>query len=356
MAFAYKPPHSKTWRIGFRDCLTKRLTSVSAKTTREQEARKKAKDLTAEHRLKIRKSNLVKPGDHKFILSEAFRLYCTQKNIKPKTIKGYQLALLHFYAVAGNKPLYQYSKFDYFKLIEMLNARKISKNSRANYTRHLFALFNWFAENKFIENNFIVRTPEQRKEPEPIPLDELDKIFLYLKNNGRIKDFNLVKLIYLVAFRTGEFIESRAEDFDFKNGIVYIRNSKGDRTDKLPMLEDIKEHLQGIIKQDIGRYHHFTTYTALRSFWQRIVYKLNMKPTKRSKNDKLNKKYKIKKIYTLHQLRKTRGTDLAERSVNPFFLQKFMRHTSIRTTEQYYININLDKARIAINEKLKDNP
>lgn len=47
MAYAYKPPHSKTWRIGFKYPVTGKKRSISAKTTSDQEAKKIANDESA---------------------------------------------------------------------------------------------------------------------------------------------------------------------------------------------------------------------------------------------------------------------------------------------------------------------
>lgn len=57
--------------------------------------------------------------------------------------------------------------------------------------------------------------------------------------------------------------------------------------------------------------------------------------------------------YNLHQLRKTRGTDLANKGVNPLFLHKFMHHENIKTTMDYYIRVDMKMMEADINEKLK---
>lgn len=45
--------------------------------------------------------------------------------------------------------------------------------------------------------------------------------------------------------------------------------------------------------------------------------------------------------YSIHDLRRKFGTTLAEKGLTPYELQKLMRHQNIRTTMQYYINIDL---------------
>ena len=147
MAFVYKPPHSKTYRIRYYDSLTKKPVSISAKTNDKNEARRIAKDLTAKHRLKIRTSNFIQNPNHSLKLKEALELYTVARNIKPKTKQAYEIAIDHLISAAGDKSLFKFTKSDMMLLFQRLNSIKtkrrgngkdvsISINTKANYTRH----------------------------------------------------------------------------------------------------------------------------------------------------------------------------------------------------------------------------
>ncbi|HEX2866143.1 MAG TPA: site-specific integrase [Ignavibacteriales bacterium] len=353
MAFHYRPKQSKTWRIGWYDDLTGKLRSKSAKTRIEAEAKKQARDETAKQRLKIQDDRLITPGDHRHKLTEAFRLFLSQNDFSDKTIKAHKTALDHLIAAAGDKYLYQYNQFDMFALNDRLNApRKVKKkvdkkivevtvpraaNSKANYTRHLNVFFNWLVEKKFIKENIIELREGEDKEVSIIPEEDLEKIWKDIKKINP-KYYDILKLAYFGAYRAGEVLEARVEDFDLENNILIVRNSKGGRKDFIPMVKDLKEHIQSMKLPASGRLTTLT-YSGIRSFWERCM-------------------VRVKKDYTLHQLRKTRGTELANMGVDALFLQKYMRHEDFKTTQQYYIKIDIQKAEENINHKLekKNNP
>ena len=348
MAFAYKPPHSKTWRIGYYDDVTRKFKSKSAKTRIEAEARRKAKDISAEKRLNIRQVNLIKSADRTIKLSDGLKLFFSQKNIKPKTQRAYQLAVDHFIKAVGNKYLYQYNTGDGIFFNDFLKKRtrkgkdkieqSLATNTKANYTRHLSALFQWFIKSKFISENFINKIKSEKKQVEAIPPEDLKKVFDAMSDKNLKKNLDLIKLKYYAAYRAEELLNSTKEDFDFKANVIRIRNFKGNRIDEIPMVKDLREHLSQMELPKSGRLTKMS-YEGLRSLWRRVM-------------NRLLKDDLIKKEYSLHQLRKARGTDLANSGVSPFFLHKFMRHENIKTTMDYYVRIDLKKMEDEINSKL----
>jgi len=348
MAFHYLPKHSKTYRIGYYDNLTGKLKTVSAKTRNKAEAKKLAKQKTAELRLHIRDERLVSPADHKYKLSEAYEFYKTQRTLSDKSDTAYKTALKKLYNAVGDKALFKYTRQDYFKLVQYLNNVNLSQNSKANYTQHLNSLFNWFVKNKFVQNNFIDKIKKETIEVEPIPPDELEIIFSYLKTLDDKRYYSIIKSKYLGAYRLGEIINAEYSDYNFENRIVYIRNSKGKRIDRIPLVKDFKNHLLSCELQKQGKAYNLS-YEALKSFWRRLNEKLS--ELKEGTEPELFK-YKIRKKYSLHQLRKARGTYLANIGVNPLFLQKYMRHKYFATTQQYYIKIDIDLARNDIDDKI----
>lgn len=348
MAFAYKPSHSKTWRIGFYDELTGKFKSISTKTRNEAEARRKTKIFTAEKRLNLRQTNLIKSADRTIKLSESLTLFFSQKNIRPSTKRAYQLAVNHFIKSAGDKYLYLYERIDAMGFNSFLNAKtrkgkedtqqKITTNTKANYTRHLYALFQWLHKNKFIKENIIEKIKSEKLQVESIPPSELAEIFTAMKDVNLKQNLDLIKLKYFGAFRAEELLNVCAEDIDLKAKVLRIRNFKGNRVDEIPMVTDLYEHLQQMDLPKTGRITKLS-YNGLRSVWRRVM-------------ARLLKDKKIKTEYSLHHLRKARGTDLANSGVSPFFLHKFMRHENIKTTMDYYIKVDLKKMEDEINSKL----
>lgn len=339
MASVYKPSHSKTFRVGFYDNVTGKKKSVSAKTTDRTKANKFAKDFEARLRLKRYESNFEHPQDHRTKLSEAFKVYLEQKDFSKETVRSFTSIVNNFIGVAGDKFLFQFSKFDYRDLINELTRRNASINTKAIYSRHLFALFNWLIAENFVQANPITRLKGQLTDVKPIPLDDLDKLLNHLqaKEEQFIHHYRLIKLTFLCAFRISEAIRSEAADFDIENKIIMIRNHKGKRQDKIPMVKDIADFLKDeFVLPANGRLFNYASRESIKSFWNKLNEDLHFN-------------------YTVHQLRKTRGTQLANAGVEPLFLQKFMRHKDFRTTQNYYIKLSLEKMAADINLKLNLN-
>ena len=339
MAFIYKPNHSKTFRIGFKQF--GKFKSVSTGTTDFSQAKKFKKDFEAKQRLNLIRSEFERPQDHKIKLSEAVEIFFNQKELAESSKTTYRIAIDHLIKASGDKFLFQYSNNDFFKLIDSFRKNKthkgevLSKNSTAIYSRHIYALFNFLLKENFIKENPMRRIPPDKKEVEPVPPVDLEIILQELKRKKMLKQFNFISLIYFCAFRLNEAINAEAEDFDLKRRTVRVRNQKGKRIDFIPMPEDL---FQFLIRSDLpkaGRLFDYKCNSSVKSFWKTV-------------NKTCGFNYKI------HQIRKARGTDLANAGVEPLFLQKFMRHSDFRTTQQYYLKIDLQKAAADINAKIAE--
>lgn len=346
MAFAYKPPHSKTYRIRYTDPSLKKVCSISARTRDKKEAQRKAKDLTAQHQLKIRTNNFISNPNRSIKLKEALDLYTVARNIKPKTKQAYDIAIDHLISAAGDKPLYRFSKSDNILLQKHLNLLTtkrrgggkeipVSINTRANYTRHLFAFFKWLADQQYVSENIISKVKPEKKSVEVISPEDLQTIFKALEEHTEKRNQDLIKLKYFAAYRAEELLKATVEDFDFRNKIVRIKNFKGSRVDEIPMVADLYDHLKKMELPKSGRITNLK-YMGLRSAWQRVIDNLGM-------------------TYNLHQLRKTRGTNFANLGVSPIFLHKFMRHENIKTTMDYYIRVDIKMMENEINKLLTPN-
>jgi integrase len=343
MSFAYLPKGRKTWHIGFHDPVTGKFRHESARTRIESVARKKAKEHTAKLLLNIPDDSLVKQDKRTVLLSVLFQMFLESKTFSARTIYNYKIVYKHLIQAVGDKPIYKVSSDDNLALTKYLNSRahinpatKIAKPlssvSKATYFRHLHVFFSWLLKNKYITENFIIIPKAEKKETRIIPQSDLDLIFEDLKKTN-IKQYNIAKFKYLAALRAGEILTLHVEDIDLQKSILTVNNSKGKRTDRIPIPADLSAHIASMRINGSGLLFPALNYMIIKTFWARSMRRLGFN-------------------YNIHMLRKTRGTVLAESGVNPFFLRDFMRHESLKTTEQYYISINIDKARQDINAKL----
>ena len=125
-----------------------------------------------------------------------------------------------------------------------------------------------------------------------------------------------------------------AEDIDYENKILYIRNQKGKRVDAIPLVHELEDHFKQMELIKTGRiFTQWSSRHSCKKFWEKLMQDLKFD-------------------YGFHQLRKARGTDMANAGVEPLFLQKYIRHRDLRTTQSYYIRLDNQKIRLDIEKKL----
>lgn len=255
----------------------------------------------------------------------------TRSKLALKTIDIYKNAVKKFIDVAGDKLVTNYTPEDFHKLEANMTANKLSINTQSIYSRQLHSLFNFILKKKWIKTNPIDKIKGEYKDVIPLSADQLTAIFDYCK--PKPEKFIMVKLMYLCALRISEMNAMYKEDFDLVNNLVYIRNIKGKRMDSIPMLSDIKKFIQDEKLVGAGKITVYEHKDSVKSFWANMIKNVGFHSH-------------------THQLRKTRGTDLANAGVDPLFLQKFMRHRDFRTTQKSYIKIDMVKMTNHIDLKL----
>jgi len=266
--------------------------------------------------------------------SNASAFYIANNGLSRKGNAQYKLVTRKWIEACGDKFFNQYTERDNLLFINSLTVRNLAQNTKANYTRHLSVMFNWFIKYKFAEKNIIDKAKRVKTNVKIIPKEDLEEIFIHFQQRNKTH-YELFKFTYLMAFRISETLNIKTEQFDLENNIVYVDNTKGKRIDVIPLPQDAREFFLAMNKPVSGRIFAWKNYDAIKGIWQRM-------------NESLNFNYNI------HQLRKTRGSDLANRGVKPLFLQNFMRHTDSRVTQEYYVLIDLRKATKDIDAALKD--
>jgi integrase len=325
---AYLVKRGKIFHIYYYDPLTQRTKSFSAHTSDRVEARKILKNFEAKKNLNLLPDNFV-PINKNILFSEF--LSTLIPNMKAiQTIKNYKTIAKNFIKICGDKPLYQYSIYDFEKYIH--RNKHLSQNTIASHTKKLNHIFNEALKRDLITKNYVVKVHEvYNKDNAIIPHEELQLIFNSFKQRSlRI----LFQLAYYFALRTSEVVNLQYEDFDLDNRILKIRNIKVNRIDLVPILIDAEKFIkENLDFNQTGKLFNYS-YDYLRKVWRLKLNKLGLN-------------------YNIHDLRKTRGTHLAEKGVNPYYLKKLMRHTDIKTTLKHYINIELNKMREDTNKLLQ---
>jgi len=146
--------------------------------------------------------------------------------------------------------------------------------------------------------------------------EELEAIFDYFLKRNK-KHYYFLRILNSTGLRISEAIALRWNDVNYKKKTIVIRNSKGNRTEEIPLTKETEE----IFKQ--------IDYESEKIF--------NYKSTD---SIKAIKRQLIKFNCTFHDFRRTFGTKWSKQ-LKPFELKKLMRHKDIRTTDKYYVHSDL---------------
>jgi integrase len=222
----------------------------------------------------------------------------------------------------------------------ILNAYQRSKWSASLQLRHLKAIFN-----RAIDWGYIVTNPFKGIKLK-IPVNHL--VFINKKELELIasKETNhTLALLYRFAFysgmRLGKIVNLEWDDVDMKAKLIQVKNKDGGFTTKskrertIPVSKPLKKILKNV--KSNGRYvfskngERFNPTYASRAF-KKCVRTLDL-------NDKIH----------FHTLRHSFASNLAQRGVNLYVIQKLLGHSKITTT-QIYSHLRTEDLVKAINE------
>lgn len=213
------------------------------------------------------------------------------------------------------------------KLLETL-----SWNTVAKTFRNLSALFN-YAKSEFNIPNPITKTLKLKqdiKNPRVFSEEELSAFLVKAAEINRPL-YDQAMYLLLAGMRVTESCIAQFSNLDFKRECIDYRNIKGKRNDIFPMDAALKEFLQSLPK----------TYAP-------FVFKYRRRrPLENAFND-VSTAAKLPDELSLHNLKKTFSTLLADTNAPIYIAQDLSRHTDIRTTLRYYVYKRLEAKRDAL--------
>ena len=190
--------------------------------------------------------------------NEDYSLFCTSKNLAPKTITSYERTLRLFAKYLENElDIKRFDKVetrDVRRYINYLQERgkytvaisnekvnvpqnrndlgkKLSTHTINNYLRNIKVYFNFMVEEKYIIENPTERVrylKQENKIKEAITRDELKKIlaeFDVFSLHG-YRDYIITKLLVSTGSRVGETLSLSDENIDFRNGVIIFKDTK----------------------------------------------------------------------------------------------------------------------------------
>lgn len=284
-----------------------------------------------------------------------------EKNLSPKTLKAYQIDLRQFDKFIGqNYPNNCIDSVDkhilreYIKNISVGNKPKTIKRKLAT----LKAFFNQLEfEDTILVNPFRkirVRIKEGKILPRTIPRCDIDHLFrtvyslkqetsadIGYSRRALVRGIAVIELLFSAGVRVAELCSLRANNVDLQRGSVKI-TGKGSRERMIPLCGDeIMQALceyEALYRDDIGSSGWFFVNRDGRRFSEQSVRLMIRKYTGRAE---------IPERITPHMFRHSVATQLLENGVDIRYIQTFLGHSSITTT-QIYAQVTEEFQRVAI--------
>ena len=219
----------------------------------------------------------------------------------------------------------------YIKDEEIRNYLVLQRAKSASHQNVVINALKFFFEHvykKKIEDRYVLRPRKTHYLPDYFSKEEMSAIIGQLDN---IKHRLLIIIGYSAGLRRSEIGNLRPTDIDLQNNLVFIRDAKGskDRYSVLPT--GLKNLLEKYLEKEKPRVYLFEgskpgekySYTSMRNVLEKAA---------RSAG--------IQRRVHLHMLRHSFATHLLEDGHDIRYVQEFLGHTNIKTTQRYTHIVN----------------
>lgn len=316
----------------------KRRTSKTTKipTTRdgERQIKQQVKLLNA---ALIRKEHQKVIGisfDSTLLFSKGRDLFLESKpDLADKTVEAYKLASRHLISACSDKEIDKYFDSDYSKFITYLNKKNISDTSKAIFTRHLSAMWNYFVSRNWAEKNIILIVKSTKTNTMPIPYNEMQKILKYYKGKN-IQQYYLVYFLLLTGMRPSSAVKISWENIFFEQGYIKVENVKGKKDYYFPLHNELEKMLKEMKPQKKGILFPYETQVK---FFNKDCSNLFTRGN-------------IGHKYNISQLRNTFSSYLLNKGVNLGTIQKLLDHSDQRITKKHYVEFEMNFLRDEVNK------
>ena len=245
--------------------------------------------------------------------------------VASSTVTRYRFGLNYILDILGKDyPINSISQKDIDKIISSCQETRfnptpdnngLSLASTNTVLRHLRALLNWSYDRDMIDK--VPRVKQLKTQKQAIQWLSHDEVSSILKNSPEdIAD--LVRLYILTGARRSELLFTTWRDIDLKRKRIQLRDVKSKRQEYLYLSDE-----------------------AIRIL--RKYAKVKPRPFKFTQ-DQLRHRYQkscdaAKVDSTIHDLRRTCGARLIEKGVDIFRVSKFLRHSSVKVTQEHYVDL-----------------
>lgn len=252
-----------------------------------------------------------------------FRSYLQAQRYSDNTIRSYCEALMIFLTHHPDKLPEEISDSDAEKFFQSYAyAGKKSISWQRLIINAIKLYYSRFAERKIRVEN-LVRPKKDKKLPNVLSKEEVEKILRALKNQKHVA---MLSLIYCCGLRRSELLNLRPADIDSGRKVLWIRNAKGRKDRIAPLPEIMIILLREYYKKYRPKVFLFEGQKAGERYSEKSINEVFHQAVAKSK---------ISKPATLHWLRHSYATHLLEKGTGIRYIQELLGHKSSKTTEIY---------------------
>lgn len=241
------------------------------------------------------------------------------RNYSPQTLKGYIRCLKDFFGFLGS----DYEQLDIARVKEFLLKKQASGYASQTTNLYLNAIKFFYHEVVHIDQTINLKFAKRTKKL-PIILSR-EEIGLILDNIVNTKHRLAIALAYGAGLRVSEVVDLRVRDILSEELMIHLKSAKGKKDRITLMPEKLKPDLCRMIAGKTAGDYVFCSERggqlstrAIQAVFERALHKSG-----------------IKKDATFHSLRHSFATHLLENGTDIRYVQEFLGHANIRTTQVY---------------------
>lgn len=272
-------------------------------------------------------------------LNELYNKFINEKKsyCEEKTITYYEENLTKFIEYVADQEL---TRDIYINYIYELRKKNIKNTSIRTYCRAVKAFSNWLLENEYIDKDitFRVKLPREDKdivvplsEEEVIRIDDVIMMPVFTDNLLYLRNALIIHLMLDAGLRKSEVINLNVNDIDVNKNVIYINNSKYNKSRVIPLSTVIKNLYNAYLidreYSDIGLLNN--TPLLIKADDKRIT-----SDTIKSLFRRLKKQSGIERIHP-HLLRHTFATSYLMQGGNLEQLRIILGHSDYNVTRHY---------------------
>ncbi len=285
---------------------------------------------------------------------------------RPQTVKNYAYNIQKFLDIQKKrgKALPDIQATDLARFVQEMKENKLSSSTLITNYWSLRSWFEWLHdENKKINGHNLISDEKLKKMQRYFPdVPKNEEVKTKAISDEEVKNVfrNIHDPILHILFwcglnyglRAEEYIKLEMRDVDLGNKLLHIREGKGLKKRRIPILDNHVEIWEKWFQTRLEQKqtnHDFVFYSSTGQFQIRNLQRYfnhmssliepipeHLNKKKLSKEEKLElKQFKKKKWFTSHDLRRTFATNLYKDGVPILVISKLMGHRNINTTQIY---------------------